>query len=456
MTRRLFPFGPCLLVLCLGLSGCKNMSRTTEAAGSGTTGPVTAGNEPRSVAALQLYPNFAEVKASVPLQGGQYVLHGESDPELLTDTATLEGVEVLSQTATDSEGWLGSLEGQEMTLYVNSKPKSVTLIRARDLLVRDWNGKYRRVKAEQLAFNRPPPLTGQRSAQTLTFRTAGGNSATLSYLTRGLSWAPRYTLNLRGDAAVLTGLADIHNPGDQTYDVKNTELISGEVNILGESPYAEERYVAPAAPAPMISSRPTSAANTVRAAGESRGLHRFRLDRGFTLPARSTTSLPFLTPKVTITRLNTFQTEFSTGMDTGTAQRSYRLKTSAYLPGGALLIRDEGRVVGQDNLPETAANDPVELDLGRDPELTFTRTVQTVQRDAKREQFKVSYVLQNNKSVPARVRVTEDLSGLTMRVLTVSGDAVLSGRDATFVAELPAGGKLTRGFTVNTRRWDKK
>lgn len=443
MTPSLFRVGLCSVLLGLSLSGCKTAADSASAASEGPTETV------RPVAALQLYPNFAEIKSRVQLLGGQYVLHGEADPYLLTGTAALEGVNVLSQTMTGGEGWLNSLEGQEMTLYVNGAPKTVTLIRARDLLVKDWNGKYRRIKADQLAFNRPPPIAGQSSSQTLTFQADGGPTATLSYLTRGLGWSPRYTLSLQGNAATLTALADIRNPSDQIYDIKQTELISGDVNIYGvEAQTANAELAVPSMPTTSGVSR---TGTPIIPLGELRGLHRFKLDRPFSLAARSTTSLPFLTPKITPERLNTIQTYFSTNADSGVARRSYRLKADAYLPAGEVLIRDEGRVVGQQNLPETAAGDPVVLELGNDPELSYTRTVQTVQRDPTGATFKVTYILKNAKATPARVRVSESLDQFAGRVMKLTGDAVRDDNAATFAAELPAGGSLSRSFTVDAR-----
>lgn len=444
------PVPPVYLVLAaLALVGLAFMlllgGRKTAAPAAAEPLPTSA----QDISELQVYPNFAEVKAPVQIAGGTYTLHGETDPYLLTDTANLEGVNVLSRTLTGGEGWLTSLEGQAMTLYVNGKPMPVTLIRARDLLIRDWNGKYRRVNAAQLAFDRPPPINGQSNSQTLSFQADKSGAATLTYLTRGFSWTPHYNLNLQGNEAVLTALADIRNPSDQTYAVKGTELISGDVNIYGaEAQSVRDMGVATSAP-----SSPTSGAvmNAARPLGELRGLHRFKLDQPFTLKARSTTSLPFLTPKITPERLNTINTYFSTGAGSGIASRSYRLKADAYLPAGNVLIRDEGRVVGQASLPNTAAQMPITLSMGDDPELTYTRTVKVLQRDATGAAFQVTINLKNSKDKAARVRVTENLGSLSGRVIKLTGDAVQEGLTATFAAELPAQGSLTRSFKVDAR-----
>ncbi|WP_291424425.1 hypothetical protein [Deinococcus sp.] len=434
-------------ILALGLCGCKPLAEQAP-----QTAPPPEAGSVRTVALLQVYPNFAEVRAPVQITGQSYTLAGDTDPYLLTDTANLEGVSVLSSTLTGSEGWLSSLEGQHMTLYVGGKPKDVTLIRARDLLVKDWNGKYRRIQASHLAFDTPPPLTGQNSARSLTFQVERPGHATLTYLTRGLGWSPRYTLNIQGDTAVLTALADIRNPGDQVYQVGQTELVSGDVNVYGANAGSvSDEATAATAQVSSSAPMPVRTGNAVVAVGELRGLHRFRLERPFALRPRSTTSLPFLTPKITPERLNTVSTYFGLGDSGGAAQRSYRLKADAYLPAGPVLIRDEGHVVGQTGLNETAARQPIVLSVGEDPELTYTRTASVVQRDKTGAAYKVVYVLKNAKTQPARVRVTENLGALSGRVVTLSGDAVKENADATLAAELPAGGRLTRTLSIDAR-----
>ncbi|MFD1730392.1 hypothetical protein ACFSC4_03650 [Deinococcus malanensis] len=129
-------------------------------------------------------------------------------------------------------------------------------------------------------------------------------------------------------------------------------------------------------------------------------------------------TLPFLNPKLTsfdrYVGLNTF---FSPATQEGTFSRFYRFKADDRLPGGPITVREEGRIVGQTNIGETRKGGEVEFTLGQDPDVAYTRTVQTVNqaRDAKgnvsRTTYKVTYVLESSKTRSVRAEITERVGG---------------------------------------------
>ena len=393
---------------------------------------------------LRIYPDFTEFReaVTVPAAGYTFTLPASAWGQVVPGSVDLEGITVASRVEGSQGSWLNSLEGQSVTLIENGVRSPVTLVRAQDLLIKDAQGSYRTVDYGQLAFPSLPPLNAGAKAQGVRFNVAGGGSGVLSYLSRAVSWSPRYSLKVAASgAASLSALADIRNNSEQAYRVNTTELFAGEVQLSGgrPMPYAmrsEAADAVAAAPAPKINSL-----------GELRGLYRYALSTPFDLPAGSTVSLPFLQPKVSFERYASLNLGFSPQGGSGKLDRAYRLTADALLPAGVVTVRDEGRVVGQANISDTAKGDPLELDLGSDPDVAYTRTVQVLRQDKTTAVVKVTLTLTNAKDRPIRAEVTENLGG---------GDVSVEG--ATKVPEglllkvdLPAKGKVTRSYTVTVK-----
>ncbi|WP_424951873.1 hypothetical protein [Deinococcus sp.] len=407
-----------------------------------------------SAADLRIYSGFGEVRQAATVTNGQVSLNLPVSlyNTILPESLDLDGVSVSSRSLVQQQNWLSSLEGQQVTLREDGKSERVTLVRARDLLIKDAQGLYRTVSAQNLAYDAQPPENPFSPSWQATFNLTGAASGTptLTYLTRALSWTPRYTLKLSGSAAALSALADIRNSSDQSFAVKATELYAGEVQLQGGQVYPLARSYAAdaagsvAAPAPKVNSL-----------GELRGLYRYGLDQPFTLPANGNVSLPFLSPKVSFERFGVASVGFSTEGGKGNLSRGYRLNSDTELPAGPVTVREDGRLVGQVSVDTTSANTPLDLNLGTDPDLTYTRSAAvTVQGKGTRAQattVKVSYTLENAKDRPTRFELTE--YGLDGRG-TLSGQASRTPDGNVLVkVDVPArsgkvNGRATVSFTV--------
>ncbi|MFC3835241.1 MULTISPECIES: DUF4139 domain-containing protein [Deinococcus] len=402
---------------------------------------------------LRIYPSFTEVRQPVTTTGTtlDVTLPQAAWENVLAGSLDLEGLPFTSAAQTLQSNWLAGLEGQTVYLRRGDATEPVTLVRARDLLVKDAQGRYFNVRFEELSFTAPPPLNPQSPSQTLTYTLPKAGSGTLTYLTRAVTWSPRYTLRASDAGAQLAALADLRNGTELPYDVKNTELYAGDVTVQA-NPAAEAAGFAndavmravpsAAAPAPKITTQ-----------GELRGLTRYDLTTPFTLPANSVITLPFLTPKLTkFERYVGLETFFNTGTQDGTLNRFYRLEADQRLPAGPLTVREDGRLVGQTQLPDTRQGGTIDFTLGEDPDVEYTRTAQLVKqdKDAKgnvtRTTYKVTYAFESSKARAIRAEITERIGG---RIIIIDSRTPVQNQGlAELKVEIPAKGKISRSFTV--------
>lgn len=401
---------------------------------------------------IRIYPSFTEVREPVSAAGKTLTvaLPQEAWNGVIGGSLDLEGLAFDSAVQKLEANWLSGLEGK--TVYLkreDGKTEPVTLVRAKDLLVKDASGKYFTVSYDKLQFDVLPPANPLSPSQTLTYSLKNAGGGTLSYLTRSVSWQPRYTLKASDAGAQLSALADIRNATDLPYEVKNTELYAGDVNVQGDV----------MSPAPMqmraeaTAAAAYDAAPKIQSGGEMRGLYKYTLSTAFTLPASSMVTLPFLTPKLTkFERYAGLNTYFGTDKREGTLSRFYRFTADDRLPAGPITVREDGRIVGQTNIGETRKGGEVEFSLGDDPDVAYTRTVQTVSQvkndkgNVTKTTYKVTYAFESSKSRTVRAEVTERVGG--RRVTIDSAAPVQNQGTATLKVDVPANGKASKTFTV--------
>ncbi|WP_161882702.1 DUF4139 domain-containing protein [Deinococcus alpinitundrae] len=392
---------------------------------------------------LRIYQNFGEVRTPITASGNTYQvdLPDSAWQNLIPGTIDLEGLSYTQAVQMRGMSWLTGLEGKPVTLREDNKTQTVTLIRAADLLIKDALGQYRNVSYSQLSFPVLPPLNAQQPGQSLIYSLTKPGKGTLSYLTSALGWTPRYTLQTSGSVASLSALADIRNSSDQVYSVTATELFAGQVDIQNNRPVLYESRAADAMAAPAPISAPK-----VGTLGTVNGLYRYGLDSAFTLPANSTYTLPFLTPKLSsFERYASLTTYFNTQKSDGTLNRSYRLKADQNLPGGQLTVREDERIAGQTTIEETAKGEAVEFSLGRDPDIRYTRSVQTLGTTKNGGSYKVTYTFTSSKDRQVRAEISEQVGG---RKVSIDGKMQANQNVAELRVDVPAGKTVTKTFTV--------
>lgn len=282
--------------------------------------------------------------------------------------------------------------GKEVQFYWEGQWRKATLVSAeRNLYL--YEGRYLVGLPGTVAYPDPSGFNAA-SGPKVIFRYQGAGAGTLAYLTRGLTWNLRYTL----DDGDLIGWATLTNGLGRPVRLGRTELVAGSVPLL------EGGFNVPA-PRPetrMLQAAP-AAADVAEAefVGEAAGTYRYRLPGELTLEP-GLTELPFIRTRVQPTYLWRLQMGFSTERELAFV-RGFRFVAPENLAAGVVSIREQGVFVGQAGTGDTAKGNNVHLMLGPDPEGRATRQVEQQARN----RFRVTTSVRNPKSYPVEVEIQE-------------------------------------------------
>ncbi|OOV12388.1 hypothetical protein [Deinococcus sp. LM3] len=416
---------------------------------------------------LRIYPDFSEVRTLVQSEADRLELTFPATTWASVDTEsiTLIGLPYASKTVVARESWLTAFEGRRVGLRTPHGTEEVTLIRADDLVVQNANGAYFHASQQDLLLPEAPPPQGQRGVVSLSFALRGPGEGVLTYLTRSLTWSAQYQLDIDGQGGgVLRADATLHNRGDLPLEPEVLTLVAGEVRrhrstrgfrSLGDGVMHFAQHASPTWEDPED-------------APEIAGLYRYQLLNPPRLAGGSDVTVPFEDVPLRRTRLTNVA---SLGMSfaseqRGVFQRRYSLVPERPLLEARVTVRDQGYLVGQRRVGETAAGQEVEFTLGQDPNVTYHRTVtllssaltQDVDRHGKAvtrtvQEYRVTYRLRNAGRRPVEFEVTERTGYLTL--LNVSGPAGDQFERQTdtvaFRGALPPTGDTTVEFEVTVR-----
>lgn len=416
---------------------------------------------------LRIYPDFSEVRTLVQSEAEQLELTfpattwASVDPESIT----LIGLPYASKTVVARESWLTAFEGRRVGLRTPHGTEEVTLIRADDLVVQNASGAYFHVSQPDLLLPEAPPPQGQRGLVTLTFALPGPGEGVLSYLTRSLTWSAQYRLDIDGqEGGVLRADATLHNRGDLPLEPEVLTLVAGDVRRSRPAPGPESlRHVT------MHFARNASPAwEDPEDTPEVAGLYRYQLLNPPRLAGGSDVTVPFEDVPLRRTSLtNVLPLSMSFASEQrGVFQRRYSLVPERPLLGARVTVRDQGYLVGQPRVGDTAAGQEVEFMLGQDPNVTYHRTVtllsSAVTQDVDRygepvtrtvREYRVTYRLRNAGRRPVEFEVTERTGYVTL--VSVTGPAEYHFEEktdaVTFRGALPPAGDTTVEFEVTVR-----
>jgi hypothetical protein len=395
-----------------------------------------------------LYYNFAEIREPVQISNNRFDWSPAADlgQYLVPGSLELEYPEIFNLNLLPaSQSLLEAFEGKEVMLKRDNKLVKAIVIKANIGLFQVGN-QFVQGNVSDVVF---PTLDGVRFAPTYSWTLGGsGGSSVLTYLTRGITWSPRYTLAIKGDDTKLTGWADVRNTSGLEYKTPKLELIAGQVNLsYQDNTRATQDYAIAGAP---IAKASAESAPSVEAAGESAGLQTFKFNSPVIMPARTTTSLPFINTKATLERSFEYYSGFNSSPKIVVPlNRVYNIKTDSDLPGGVMTVREDARVVGQTQIADNPKAEKATFNLGADFDLRLTRTLQTLNRTNNSTKYKVNFSITNTKSRAVTVKINEVLGGQNYALEAVKLPNIKNNEEGiSAINSLKPGEKFEASYTI--------
>jgi hypothetical protein len=402
---------------------------------------------------LTIYPSFAEVRDTVQVSGSQFDWTPASDLSQFLIPGSLElsdpGITSLSLLSAP-QSILALFEGKEVKVWFHDEFVVATVIKA-DIFLFEIEGAFIQLPNAEVLY---PSLDGVSYAPTFSWqRTTGTNtSAQLRYATSAVAWEnTRYTLNLEEAQSTasapssLIAWADLRNASGVVYDAPRVTLFAGDViPQYGQDglQQAQNRNIAFAESAP--GSVNIAGRARIASSGEVGGLQRFEFLQPVRLNVRSRLSLPFVRNGVAVRRVLEYSNEFDTESNFKVGlQRTYRFVAQQGLPVGIVTVRENGQLVGQTDLADTAKDTVVKINLGKDFDIKLNRSAQILERTKKLERARVVFTIKNTKSRAVNVRLLETLDDKMELVASgATGFKRVPGA-FTFESEIAAGKTLT-------------
>lgn len=367
---------------------------------------------------ITIYPSFAEVRDTVQVSGkrfdwtpaadlNQFLIPGSLE---LAD-ATITSLSLLSA----PQSILALFEGKTVKVWFHDKFVTAKVIKA-DLFMFEIDGAFIQLPDAEVLY---PSLDGVSYTPVFSWQRTGGALTTqLRYATAAVAWEnTRYTLNLeesKSTASIPSSLiawADISNQSSVVYDAPKVTLFAGDVlprYDQGNLQQSQNRNISNFAQdaSPASASRPR-----VTSSGEVGGLQRFEYPQALHLEGRSRLSLPFIRGQVAVRSILEYSNDFDTTANFKVGlQRTYRFVAQQGLPTGIVTVRQDGQLVGQSDLGNTAKDTIVKINLGKDFDIKINRSAQILERTDKIERARIIFTIKNTKARAINVRLLETLS----------------------------------------------
>jgi len=200
--------------------------------------------------------------------------------------------------------------------------------------------------------------------------------------------------------------ADLRNNGEQSIVIKGVEIIAGDIK-LNQKPVEYLRTgLSYGANFDELLSTYTTDSSSTRSLGEqasSTYVYQLLLSSFMTLPSHSMKSVEFFQINVTVEPFLYYSSVFSPVNTHGKLLNAYNLTSlNSFIPNGRLLLREQGRFIGQINLPDLTVNETYTMVFGSDPDVLYHRRVKIVENDEDNEDndsitYYVEYVFENYK-----------------------------------------------------------
>ncbi|HDL86636.1 MAG TPA: hypothetical protein ENH11_10005 [Candidatus Acetothermia bacterium] len=293
----------------------------------------------------------------------------------------------------------------------------------------------------QDAFSLDPVLTLKMQSEK-----KGDVPATISYLTRNLSWAGSYICVLDKDQSTLSlqGQITLRNQCGLEFSGAKIRFVAGDVNQVTNN-FSSMR----AAPAPMAAMEPGA---SVQSAFE---YHLYTLPGTIDLANGDSLVVPYA--KASTVAVN--KTYIYDGARDPGVQVKVSFVNSAKnglgipLPAGTVRLfgTADGALLflGEDTINHTAKDETVNLTVGSAFDLVGERTQVSREKIAP-SSYRATYsiVLRNHKDVSVSINVREHLNGTWNITISSQAYEKVDSNTINFTVIVPAGGESKVGYTV--------
>jgi len=119
-----------------------------------------------------------------------------------------------------------------------------------------------------------------------------------------------------------------------------------------------------------------------------------------TLPPRSTTSIDFFEPQITVDSFLSYSSIFTTFNTKGKLAKTYNITSvDAYVPTGRLVMLEQGRFIGEVDLPDLTIGEIYTVQFSYDADVSYRRRVNMLQGDEDSESvvYGVEIMFENRK-----------------------------------------------------------
>lgn len=375
---------------------------------------------------LNIYTSIGQVRQEITLKDGFYQAYFTSHEynDIVPGTIDFPGQRMIEQDFYGSNELLRNAEifirSNDCSNNARTKAK---LVDPYSFLVENDVSRYTYVARDRLEFTRDPTMDGMVLSVRLEDSTV--KKANMTYLTRGLWWTPRYEVLVVNDqTATLRALADINNEHERSYEILNSQLITGGVPLVSGPSRAPSiadaqrfEYMA----SPMLEN---GAAISAKPEATNFGSYTYNVTRQYHLWPKSIKTFPFLSTNISLNYTLEASTYLSTGTNSGLFQRNFMIQPADFLPAGTVTfyLASTSITLGQGRLPDTPPKSEQKISLGNDPDvkyniisvITATRQTPTYAQD-----LNVNITLTNRKDKQTVNVVLMINSGYRNTTLTV-------------------------------------
>lgn len=235
-------------------------------------------------------------------------------------------------------------------------------------------------------------------------------------------------MKVETDSHQFEAWADMTNNTKRDYQIKHTELFGGDVHLQQASHHYGGMCTRACCMKACCCCCDSAPAPTIQSEGELAGLYFYSIDQAFVLIQQSTFSLPFVKPNIKLEKFAGLTNYFQENTQKGKFERKYRVESDRFLPKGTVTVREDGRVVGQANLPDISQGEKQELECGNDPDVNYTRNVKILSQKRESASYDVTLTIKNAKTRNIKYEYKEVISSAKFTITPKSANEELNNK----------------------------